>query len=165
MTDDEALDEIRHLKGLFTLVTKEQCVYWRDRFLNYEKSAVSQAIERYADLYDGKDVDRQAFLSLIESCAGHRDPKYVFDQERLAAINRKLAAESELAMVNATHAKINQSLSGLSDSDLEELKGAVMLAKPDLAKFLQKSDPKKSPMLRSLMAQHLRGALSPSVAR
>ncbi len=155
MNDDEAQAEIRHLKGLFPMVTVEQMDYWFLKFRGYERLSVQQAIERYADLHNGQDVDRNSFRTLLDACSGRNTSNERIRQVMLESDDHCRRVMSDREKAEDSEAQVNLVLSQLSDEELSELKKATIAANPDLEKFLGRKDAKTSRALRALMSQNL----------
>lgn len=164
MTEKEAIEETRILGDLFPRTSDTNLNLWLKIFTGYEREITRKAIVQYAE--DGDEfIDRTKLRAMLENLSGRgpeRNPEKRLASAESAAAARTAALVEQQAKVSASLAAVDLSLDGLSDVDLEALKQKAQAEAPeDLWPFLRRSDPKRSVVLRYMMAQHVASFVRP----
>lgn len=155
MTNDEAIEESKLLADLFPKSNGGTIDFWSMIFLRFAPEIIRKSILAYREQCNSDFIDKTEFMAMIQNLAkggpigivaanvsaarseSAEKMRRIRDQER--------AAEESFRPVNGV-------LDRLTEDQLRELQRKAIEQKPYLAQILKKSDPAKSPVLRSLMA-------------
>lgn len=146
MTPQEAIEETRHLKGLFSFLSVEEMDWWKGRLQRFESPAtVRRAVDRYAEKWTGH-VDRGGLIAEIENeIRRHVRPR---------ADPVKARAEAD-----AHWAEVDRTLAALDPEQMERLRAVTLSGLPDASREIMAArDPARSRVLRAAMFERLKRA-------
>ena len=153
MTIQESCAEVGYLKGLFPGLSKEQEDFWCDVFIRFKQCAVRASIKILAENC-GDFVNRPMLLDLIESRSYPLSDRR--KREAAESLKRREIEEKERQRAAVEQARIDLALAPYS-AEIEELKTVALLNLPaDTAQFFARHDPRKNPVVKMLLVQHLK---------
>lgn len=154
MTEQQSIEETKAMADLFPTANETQLDFWRLVFLRHDQAAIRRAILRHREVADDF-IDKTQLMAEIQN-ASYGTPGDAVEARRGKAMaefdDREKRRTGEREPVRASFESVSQTLHRFTDAELLELKAWVLEKNPSCASFLEKSDVKKSPVLRSMMA-------------
>lgn len=146
MTKNEAIDEVKHLAGLFPTMTTEQGVFWRDHFMNYDVAVVRKAIDRHHLCHQFIDSENLSDM-IVEELRKSDDRR-----EQEAARKR-----DEQDRIRRQEEAVEQIIGGMSDDELQDRRRQLIEERPHLKPFIESRNPRTSITVKCLIAEKFVG--------
>jgi hypothetical protein len=157
MTENEAIEEVGNLVGLFPRMQQEQVDFWHGRFLMYPRDKVRAAVTEFA-AECGDFVDRPGLIAEIENQIGRPSADERMRVARAAAQAKQDESRRQINQVRATWKQIDEVIAAIPDDELEEYRKLAIdkaftdgVLKASGCEFLMKAKTRKSSILKSLI--------------